>query len=140
LRFGGLLSRRATAATGGTVWSLRRVGLWRTTIEASDASGTAIGVFRPRSLRRGGTINWEGREFELRTASAWRERYALVEDDLELALLDAKNWGKQPVTIEIADPMLVPPGLLLFAAFTARQLADDASATAGGVAAVAATG
>lgn len=85
-------------------------------------------------------FHWGGREFELRPASTWRERYALVENQRELALLDAKSWGKRPVTIELADPTTVPPGLLLFAAFAARQLADDASAAAGGVAAVAATG
>jgi hypothetical protein len=26
----------------------------------------------------------------------WRERYALADRDRELALLDAKTWGKRP--------------------------------------------
>jgi hypothetical protein len=84
LRFGGLLSRRAAAEAGGTVWSFQRVGSWRTTIQASDAGGAVVGVF---SLRRGGALRWEGREFVLRSARAWRERYALIEHGLELALL-----------------------------------------------------
>lgn len=64
----------------------------------------------------------------------------LVHHDRELAVLDAKSWGKRPVKITIDEPSLVDPGLLLFAAFAVRQLADDASATAGGASAAAATG
>jgi hypothetical protein len=40
----------------------------------------------------------------------------------------------------VDEPNLVEPGLLLFAAYAVRQLAEDASATAGGASAAAATG
>jgi hypothetical protein len=73
-------------------------------------------------------------------ASLWRERNALGDHDRELAVLDAKSWGKRPVKITVDEPSLVPPGLLLFAAFAVRQLTEDASATAGGASAAAATG
>jgi hypothetical protein len=55
-------------------------------------------------------------------------------------VLDAKSWGKRPVRITVDEPSPVEPGLRLFAAFAVRQLADDASSTAGGSSAAAATG
>jgi hypothetical protein len=140
LRFSGLFSRRATAEAGATTWYLDRRGLWQTVIEASDATGTIVGAFAPRTLRRGGSLCWGDCDFDLRPASLWKERYALGDDDREFVLLDAKAWGKRPVKITIDEHGLVDPGLLLFAAFAVRQLADDASAAAGGASAAAATG
>ena len=139
LRFEGLFSRRATAEAGAAEWSFARRGVWQTTIEASDATGAAVGSFAPRKLRRGGSLRWGARDFELRPASVWTERYALADQDLELAVLDAKGWGKRPARIAIDEPNLLEPGLLLFAAFAVRQLADDASATAGGASTAAAS-
>ena len=45
-------------------------------------------------------------------------------------MLDAKSWGKQPVRIAVARLDVGDPGMLLFAAFAARQMADDANASA----------
>jgi hypothetical protein len=140
LRFGGLFSRRATAEAGGAGWSFDRRSVWQTTIEASDASGAVVGSFAPRTLRRGGALRWGDRDLELRPASMWTERYALSDDDRELAVLDGKSWGKRPVRITVDAPGLVEPGLLLFAAFAVRALAEDASASAGGASAAATTG
>ena len=140
LRFEGLFSRRATAEAGAAAWSFDRRGLWQTTIEASDASGAVVGSFSPRALRRGGSLRWDDRDFELQPASMWKERYALGDHDRELAVLDAKTWGKRPVRITIDEPSLMEPGLLLFAAFAVRQLAEDASANAGGASAAATAG
>jgi len=66
----------------------------------------------------------------LRPASRWRERYALADGDRELAVLDGKGWGKRPVKITTEDPAAVEPGLLLFAVFVVRGLAEDAGAAA----------
>jgi hypothetical protein len=139
LRVGGLFSRRTTAEAGTATWSFDRVGFWQTTVEASDATGVVVGSFASRK-RRGGFLRWGDRAFELRPASKWTERYALAENDRELAVLDAKSWGKRPVKITLEEPSLVEPGLMLFAAFAVRQLAKDASATAGGASAAATTG
>jgi hypothetical protein len=109
-------------------------------VEATDMDGTTIGAFEPREMRRGGAVLWNGRQFELRPSSAWRERYALVDGDDELAVFDGKGWGRKPVTISIADPGKLDPGLVLFAAFVVRSLADDASAAAGAASGIAATG
>jgi hypothetical protein len=141
IRVGGLFSRAATATeAGGASWSFDRPSLWRRTIEASDATGAVVGSFDPRAIRRGGALTWRGRDFELRPASAWRERYALADDDRELAVLDGKGWGRRPVKIAVDDPATAEPGLLLFAAFVVRGLAEDASAAASGASAAAATG
>jgi hypothetical protein len=130
LRLGGILSRGATAEAGTATWTLARRGFWQTTIEATDATGSLVGSFEPRKLRRGGALRWGGRELELRSASRWKERYALADGDRELAVLDGKGWGKRPVKITLDDPDLVEPGLLLFAAFVVRGLAEDAGAAA----------
>jgi hypothetical protein len=102
----------------------------RRVIQATDAAGTAVGEFEPRALRRGGTLRWAGRELALRPASHWRERYALADGDHELAILDGKGWGRRPVKVTVDDPEAVEPGLLLFAVFVVRGLAEDAGAAA----------
>jgi hypothetical protein len=140
LRLEGFASRRATAEAAGTSWRIARRGFWQRRFEAIDAAGTAVGEFEPRGLRRGGTIRWAGRPFVLRPASNWRERYALADGERELVVLDGKSWGRRPVKVTIADSETVEPGLLLFAAFVVRGLAEDAESAAGAGAATAATG
>jgi hypothetical protein len=135
----GLGGRRATAEAGDRRWRLT-TGFWRQSVDATDESGVPVGAFDARALRRGGALQWGGRELQLRPASMWRERYALADGDRELALLDAKGWGKRPVHVSLDDPAAVEPGLLLFAVFVTRGLADDASAAAGASAGAAATG
>jgi hypothetical protein len=73
-------------------------------------------VFEPRGLRRGGTVRWAGRE---------------------LALHHGKGWGRRSAGIVLDDPAAVEPGLLLFAAFIVRGLAEDAGGAAAGGAAAA---
>jgi hypothetical protein len=141
IRLGGLFSRGATAsALRGGSWSFDRPSLWRRTIEVYDAAGTVVGSFDPRTIRRGGAVNWRGRDFELRPASAWWERYALADGDRELAVLDGKSWGKRPVKVTIDDANAVDPGLLLFAVFVVRRLAEDAATAASSGSSAAATG
>lgn len=138
----GLGARRATAEAGDRSWRLT-TRLWRQSVEATDAAGSVVGAFDPRALRRGGALEWSGRELELRPASRWRERYALADGDRELAVFDAKGWGKRPVRVTLDDPAAVEPGLLLFAAFVVRGLAEDATtaaATASASAGAAASG
>ncbi len=134
LKLEGWGSRRATATAREGSWRLERRGLFKATFEASDLAGAAAGRFEGRSLRRGGTLRWQGRELGLQPASAWRERYELVENGNELAVLDGRGWGKRPVKVKLDDAQ-IDPGLLLFAAYVVRGLADDASAAAGGGAA-----
>jgi len=129
----------AAEGTGGVWMSTDGGGTWRSIgdtlprarMEASDAVGNGVGAFEPRGgLRRGGAVLWAGRELELRPASRWRERYALADGDREIALFDGKGWGKRPVRVTVADADGVDPGLLLFAAFVVRGLAEDGGAAA----------
>jgi hypothetical protein len=140
LRVGGFWSRTAIAEAAGQTWTLTRRGFWRRAIDATDDAGRVVGEFDPRMLRRGGTVRWGGRELALRPSSAWRERYALVDGDRELAVLDGKGWGRRPVRVTVDDPAAVEPGLLLFATFVVRGLAEDAGAAAAGGASAAAGG
>lgn len=140
LRLEGFASRTATAEAGSRSWRFARRRFWQRVIQATDKAGTAVGEFEPRDLRRGGTLRWAGRELTLRPASSWRERYALAEGDRELAILDGKGWGRRPVKVILDDPGAVEPGLLLFATFVVRGLAEDASGAAGAGAGAAASG
>lgn len=133
LRLEGWTSRRATAEAGSAGWRIARSGFWQRAIEAVDAAGITVGEFEPNTLRRGGAVRWDGRELTLRPASMWRERYALADDERELVVLDGKGWGKRPVKVSVEDPAAIEPGLLLFAAFVVRSLAEDAGAAAGSV-------
>ena len=140
LRLSGLAVRAATAEASGETWRFARRRFWQRGIQATDGDGTVIGEFEPRKLRRGGKLLWAGRELMLRPASRWHERYALAQDDRELAILDGKGWGRRPATVTIDDPDSVEPGLLLFAAFVVRGLAEDAGGAAGAGAGTAASG
>ena len=136
LRLEGWSSRRATAEAGAASWRITRSGFWQRTIEAVDEAGMTVGSFDPNTLRRGGAVRWEARELMLRPASMWRERYALADGERELVVLDGKGWGKRPAKVSVEDPAAIEPGLLLFAAFVVRSLADDAGSAAGASAAV----
>lgn len=135
LRLEGWSARRAIADAGPASWRIARSGFWQRAIEAVDAAGITVGEFEPNTLRRGGAVRWDGRELTLRPASMWRERYALADGEQELAVLDGKGWGKRPVKVSVEDPAAIEPGLLLFAAFVVRSLAEDAGAAGGSVAA-----
>jgi hypothetical protein len=134
LRLEGFFSRRATATSAGMTWRIGRSGLFGQKIYALAAGDAVVGEFDPRAIRRGGELRWNGQSFELRPASAWRERYALAVGDTEFALFEGKGWGKRPVKVEILRPEGVEPGLMLFAAFVVRSLAEDAGAAGASVA------
>jgi hypothetical protein len=130
LRLAGLAGRSATAQADGRTWQLRKRGLVRPRIEASEAGGSIVGEFVPRAVRRGGPLTWSGRELALRPASHWRERYALAEGDHELAVFEGKSAGRRPVRIAVGERGSIEAGLLLFAAFVVRGLVEDADAAA----------
>ena len=134
LRLEGLGGRMATAEAGGLSWHITRRGFWRRVLQATDSADRVVGEFEPRGVRRGGTLRWVGRELTLRPASHWRERYALVDGERELALFDGRGWGRRPVRVSTDRAAAVEPGLLLFTAFVVRGLAADAAggASAGG--------
>jgi len=131
LRLEGWFSRSATAEAREQRWQIARRGVFTAVIEATDAAGSIAGEFHGRALRRGGTLRWVERPLELRSSSIWRERYALVEGERELATIEGKGWGKHPVKLSIDDAASIEPGLLLFAAFVVRALAEDAQSSAG---------
>ncbi len=132
LRLHGLFSRSATAEAGGARWRLARRGVWGYPITATDDAGAVVGTFEKRTLRRGGTLRWNGRELALRPDGAWRERYVLADGERELAAIEGKGWGKRPVKVTVgALAASDDPGLLLFAAFVVRAVIEDVAAAAG---------
>lgn len=140
IRLEGLFSRAATADADGTRWRFVRSSRWRPAAVATDEAGVTVGDFQPRGLRRGGAVHWAGSELTLRPASSWRERYALADGEQELVLLDGKGWGRRPVKVALADLGAVDAGLLLFATFLVRGLAEDAQGAAGAGASAATMG
>ena len=139
VRLGGWRSGGATILAGDELLVVRRRGILRRTTEATDTAGGVVGRFGPEGWKRGGPLWWDGRELALKPSSAWRERYALVEGDRELALLEGKGWGRRPVRIRLDDPT-VDPALLLFAAYVVRLLAEDAGSSAGATTAATSAG
>ncbi|MGE3233158.1 MAG: hypothetical protein AB7O78_05480 [Thermoleophilia bacterium] len=134
IRLGPWYRGGATILAGDEVLEVERRGILRRTIEALDPAGAVVGRFGPQGGKRGGPLWWDGRELALRPSSFWRERYALVDGDRDLALLDGKGWGSRPVRIRLDDPA-TEPSLLLFAAYVVDRLADDAGSSAGATAA-----
>jgi hypothetical protein len=130
LRLEGWGGRRATLDAAGRSWQAAPVGFWQRRVEATDAAGSPVAEFEPRSVKRGGIDRVGARELQIAPASRWKERYALKEGDRELAVLEAKGWGKRPVRVAVDDTTAVDPLLLLFAAFLTRRMAEDSSAAA----------
>ena len=136
VRVEGWRSPRATAETGSRSWHFTRHGFWRRAVEATDAFGGNAGTFQPRGRRRGsragrsGTLTWSGREFALRPSGTGRERFALIDGDREIVVVDGQGWGRQPVRVTADDPAELDPGLLLFSAFVVQGLADDSGKSA----------
>ena len=143
VRFEGFWTRRGVADADGERWVFGRTGFWKRIIAATDPTGSIVGRFVPREIRRGGKLSWRGAEYTVAPASLLRERYALRTDgvDEDIALLEGKSWGKRPVRIALADPEALEPGLLLFAAYVVQQLANSAAdnASAGSVAVMSAS-
>jgi hypothetical protein len=133
LRLEGWGRRRATLDAAGRSWQAAPTGFWKRRIEATDAAGSPVADFEPRSVRRGGTLRVGARELQIAPASRWKERYALKDGERELAVLEARTWGRRPVRVAVADPSAVDPLVLLFAAFVARRLAEDNAAATSSV-------
>lgn len=134
LRMTGMLGRStATAEADGRCWQVTWRGFLRPVVRATDAAGSVVGEYVVRRLRRGGTLRWGDRELELRSHSARRGRYLLVEAGRELAAIQAGSRGACPVTMSVGEADEIDPALLLFAAFLVRALAQhrDASLTTG---------
>jgi hypothetical protein len=138
IRMPSLFARGPAIATAGrTSWRFER-RFWSRGATATDDGGAMCGEFEPRTLRRGGTLRWNDRELALRPASSFRERYALADGDREVALFDGKSWGKRPVKVTLEEDSL-DPGLVLFAAWIVRGLAEDAGTAAAVASSTAAT-
>lgn len=140
LRLPGFAARVAVAESGGRRWRFDRGRFWQRAVEATDETGEPAGRFEPRSIRRGGAVRWRGRELALRPASTWRERYALADGDRELATFEGKSWGRSPVRVSVDDLDQLDPGLVLFATFVVRGLAEEADGAAAGAASAAGAG
>jgi hypothetical protein len=130
IRYTGLLARSATAEGDGRRWEIRPKGLWQTVVEATGSDGAVVGEFHPTTFRGGGTVRWESRELLLRPSGAWRSRYVLEDAGRELATLEGKGWGRRPVAIDAHGEAVLEPGLILFAAFVTRRLAEGTAAAA----------
>jgi hypothetical protein len=130
LRLEGLARRRATIEAAGRTWQAAATGFWRRTIVLTDAAGTTVAEFQPRKMGSGGTLRVGPRELQIAPASRWKSRWALRDGERELALLEARSRGKRPVAVTLEDAAAVEPQLLLFAAFVARRMADDAASAA----------
>jgi len=87
-----------------------------------------VGAYAPIALGRGGRLRWGERDLELKpVGKLWQEHYALLDGRSELGRFRGKSWGSTPVRITLTDDAALEPGLLLFAAFVVRGLAEYAA-------------
>src|SRR4051794_32890134 len=96
--------------------------------------GSEAARFVPVVLGRGGRVVLaRGGEFGLRPSSIWRERYALLDGEHELATFECSTWGgKRPVRVTVTDGAAPEPLVMLFAGWLVKKFGDDAGAAAGG--------
>ena len=104
-------------------------GVFKTSIQAIDSAGSTVGTFSTHVLKRGGTITWAGRDLTLHSDSFWKARYQLLDGDHQLARIEARSWGKTPANVSVDDLATIDPGLLLYAMFVVRCLAEDAASS-----------
>jgi hypothetical protein len=132
LRLNGWLMRSATGRAGRRSFLFKRA-IWSSGVDATDDQARLVGTFRPSQLRRGGVVRWNEAEYRLRPATPIGERYELVDDDREFAIVEAKGWWgwgtRRPVKMRVVTHD-VDPGLLLFVAFVVRTLANKADSDA----------
>jgi|SRR3954452_12989295 hypothetical protein len=144
LRLKGWLMRSATARTGSRSFLFQRTSWFTAAVDASEDQGRLVGTFRPSQFRRGGALHWHRAGYSLRPATLIRERYELVLDNREIAVIEARGWWgwgtRRPLKMRVMDDHALDPGLLLFVAFVVRTLADKASSDASAATSVAATG
>ena len=131
LRMTGLLGcSSATAAAGERGWQLSWRGFLRPVVRATDVTGAVVGEYKVRRLlQRGGPLRWGERALELRPDGVSRGRRVLVDNDRELATVDASSRGASALTMTVREPDEIDPGLLLFVAFLVRALAQDKDAS-----------
>jgi hypothetical protein len=105
------------------------------TVVATGSTTEQLGVFRPRAVRGGGTLEWGGTRYELSHDAMLAERYSLTDGDRLLAQVVARGWWgwgtKRPVELTVHDDS--DPALLLFVAFVVRTLANQRNSDAAAV-------
>jgi hypothetical protein len=69
LRLEGWSKRRATLDAAGRSWQAGPAGFWKRRVEATDAAGSPVAQFEPRSMRRGGVLRVGERELRIEPAS-----------------------------------------------------------------------
>jgi hypothetical protein len=138
-RDGGMFSTSFIAESAGHSWRFTRRGILRQQLEATTSDGTVVGMFLPKTIRRGGLLDWDTRSLTLHPASLGRERYALREADRDVIFVEGKSWGRRPVKLTLIQPGGIDPGLVLFTAYVVHRLAIDAASMAGSVAATTAS-
>lgn len=134
LRKHGWFSSAATLSDGAREWEIGRRGL-RQRVHITDATGGEPATYEPKGVfSRGGTLTMGGQTWELRPSSIWKERYALVQGEQEVATVEASSWSsKKPVTVELEGE--VDAMVLLAACYLVKLSSDDSSASTASVSA-----
>jgi hypothetical protein len=129
LRTGGLLSGgRVEATAGGRTYTFALRGRVRRVAIATDAFGEEVG-------RQDGSLSivWRGDRWDLKAYDAGFY-YTLTRsgEDREVANLAPALWSRRPVPIVLDETARVDPGLVLFAMFLMRRIAEEINRAPGG--------
>jgi hypothetical protein len=123
--------RGATAQAGDDAWRFVRSGLLVPAVHATDSAGGAAGLFKRDAMGAGGSPDWAGRRLQLRWKFSLRiTEWALLYGERSLATFQVREEAIDTLLVTLDDDgPYVPPGLLLFGAFVAKVLSDDALST-----------
>ena len=135
LRLKGWFLRAADARTETESFTVSKTKTFDATVVATDSTAEQLGVFRPRSLRGGGTLEWRGTTYDLSHDAMLAERYSLMDGERVLAEVYARGWWgwgtKRPVELTVHDDR--DRALLLFVTFVVRTIANQRNSDAAAV-------
>lgn len=96
---------------------LLRSSAWNKHFFADLTTGQHLGAFdRTGWLKDGGTLRWDGVDYEFATKSGWKSTFALRRLGEELAEFAIKGFT-QDVVVTTAEGVRPDPGLLLFCSY-----------------------
>ncbi|MEP7160686.1 MAG: hypothetical protein ABI746_06260 [Dermatophilaceae bacterium] len=124
-------TRRTQARTiDGREWTLMEKGFWGSEQTATDSYGTAVGVHRRRGWTgRDGTLTWQGRAYETRTAG-WKLQTEVRGEGRVLLTARPGAWRPKRVMVTLDETAGLDDGLILFATWLAQTEQERRSSAA----------
>ena len=123
----------ARLEASGASWSLER-STFSSKAKALDATGSEAARYEPKvAFSRGGELVVGGRSWTLKPASHWKNRFALLDGEAELATIETEGWAQRKVEVALEQEGAVPGEVLLMACWLVRGFAEESAAATASV-------